>query len=255
MTRSSDIYVSAPARVKASSTRHHAALVVSVQASSSPSSSTDGSLVLYPTEASNALAQTLSDALTAQIAADGVPDRGIAFGDAAWARSRVPTATVEMGYLSNRNDAALMATASFRQNVAIGVRDGIEAYMPAIVARRDAIRAWRSGHPGSIAPGSFAPASAALPGTNGFQFGPVIAWLAGISAVGLVLLFRDAVARALVVFGALVVRLLGAVMWLQRRVIRGRRRRLRTRTSTRLDDTPPGRGGSEAGSVYDDIPL
>ena len=153
---------------------------------------------MYPSQRSAAFAQTLSDALSAQISIDGVPDGGMVLGDPAWVHSPVPVATVEMGYLSNRNDAALMATASFRQDVAIGVRDGVEAYMPAIIARRDAIRAWRSGHRGRCRRRSH-PASAALPATNGFQFGPVIAWLAAISVVGLVLLFRDAVARVLVV--------------------------------------------------------
>ena len=84
-----------------------------------------------------------------------------------------------------RTDATLMATTSFRQDVAAGVRNGVEAYMPSIIARRNAIRAWRSDHPAAVAPGAFAPASATLPGTSGFQFAPVIAWLLAIVAVGL----------------------------------------------------------------------
>ena len=67
---------------------------------------------------------------------------------------------------------------------------------PAIIARRDAIRAWRSGHPGACFRGLADARVGGAAGTKGFQFGPVIAWLAGISAVGLVLLFRDAVARS-----------------------------------------------------------
>ena len=232
MTRDADVYVSAATRQKISTT-HRAALVVSVHAAASSNPATDASLVLYPNQRSVAFAQTLSDALTAQISVDGVPGGGVVFGDAAWVHSPAPVATVDMGYLSNRSDAALMATASFRQDVAIGVRDGVEAYLPAIIARRDAIRAWRSGHSGSPAEGSLAPASAALPGTKGFQFGPVIAWLAAISVVGLVLLFRDAVARVLVVIIALVVRLAGGVMWLRRAAIRRRRRRRRVRTDVR----------------------
>jgi len=126
--------------------------------------------------------------------------------------------------------------------------------MPAIIARRDAIRAWRSGHHATVSPGSLAPASAALPGSQGFQFGPVIASLLAVSAAGLILLFRDAVARILVVLGAVVVRLISGVfrgvMWLRRAAIRGRRRRGRARTRARPE--PPYR---RSGSVYDDIPL
>jgi hypothetical protein len=224
--------------------------VVSIHAATSTNAATSASLVLYPNQRSAAFAQTLTDALSAQTGIDGVPGGGVVFGDPAWIHSLTPVATVEMGYLSNRSDAALMASASFRQDVAIGVRDGVEAYLPAIVARRDAIRAWRSIHSGSLAVGSLAPASATLPGTKGFQFGTVIAWLAAISAVGLVLLFRNAVARVLVVLIALVVRLVGGVMWLRRAAIRRRRRRRRVRTDVRSEQTY-----QRSGSVYDDIPL
>jgi N-acetylmuramoyl-L-alanine amidase len=253
MTRTADVYVS-PARRVQISAAHHAALVVSIHAATSTNPRIAAALVLYPTAASAGFAQTLSDALNAQITADGVPDGGVQLGDAAWARSRVPAATVDTGYLSNRTDAALMATRSFRQDVAIGIRNGVEAYMPAIIARRDAIRTWRSGHSGTVTPGSLAPASAALPGTQGFQFGPVIAWLLALSAVGLILLFRDAVARILVVLGAVLARLISAVfrgvMWLRRAALRSRRRRRRVSTGAR-----PEQPYRRSGSVYDDIPL
>ena len=83
MTRSTDAYVSAARREQVSMT-HHAALVVSVHAGASSNPRTAGSLVRYPTGASALFAQTVSDALTAQITADGVPDAGFALGDAAW---------------------------------------------------------------------------------------------------------------------------------------------------------------------------
>ncbi len=158
-----------------------------------------------------------------------LPDGGVALGDAPWVRSRVPVVTVEIGYLSNGTDATLMATTSFRQDVAEGMRDGVEAYMPAIISRRNAILAWRNDHPAAVAPSGFAPAAAAIPGTTGFQFEPVIAWLLAIVGVGLLLLFRDAVARVLVVVIAIFVRLFGGVMWLRRAAIRRRRRRQRER--------------------------
>jgi N-acetylmuramoyl-L-alanine amidase len=249
MTRSSDVYVSAARRQRVS-IAHHAALVVSIHSGNAADPRTAGSLVLYPTNASAGVAQTLSDALTAQTSIDGMPDGGVTFGDPAWTHNPVPVATVEIGYLSNQTDASLMASASYRQDVAVGLRDGVEAYMPAIIARRDAIRAWRSSHPGTVAPGSLAPASAAIPGTSGFQFGPVIAWLAGVGVVGLVLLFRDAVARLLVVLIALVLRLFGGVMWLRRAALRRRRRRRRVDP-----DSPLEQPVSRSGSVYDDIPL
>jgi hypothetical protein len=145
-----------------------------------------------------------------------------------------------------------MTTSSFREDVAAGVRDGVEAYMPAIIARRDAILAWRSGHPASVSPGAYKPASAAIPGASGFQFEPVIAWFLAIVAVGLVLLFREAVARVLVVVIAMIVRLFGGVMWVRRAAIRRRRRKQHTQGSAR---SRPKSLEPRRGSVYDDIPL
>lgn len=255
MTRNADAYVSATRREQVS-IAHHAALVVSVHAAASSNARTSGSLVLYPTGASALFAQTVSDALTAQITADGASSAGVALGDPAWTRSPAPVATVEMGYLTDRSDASLMATARFRQDVAIGVRDGVEAYMPAIIARRDAIRAWRSGHGDAISAGGLAPASAAISGASGFQFGAVIAWLVGIGLVALVLLFRDAVARILVVIIALVGRLLGAVMRLARAAIRHQHQRRRRRTPPSLSASAfEEREPHRSDSVYDDIPL
>jgi N-acetylmuramoyl-L-alanine amidase len=253
MTRTTDTYVSDARRVQIS-VAHHAALVVSIHANSSSDPRTDGSMVMYPTAASAAFAQTLDDALTAQITNDGVPDDGFALGDAAWLDNPVPVATVEMAYLSNPTDAGLMATATFRRDVAIGVRNGIEAYMPGIIAKRSAILAWRHAHHVVAAAGSLTPASATLPGTNGFQFGPVIAWLAGLSLVGVILLFRDAVARVIVVLIAVIGRLLAGVMSVQRAAIRRGRRRQRAHThATHAPDAS--RSTTQRRSVYDDIPM
>lgn len=260
MTRTTDVSVSDARRVQIS-TAHHAALVVSIHANTASDPRTDGSMVMYPTTASASFAQTLDDAVTAQITNDGVPDDGFALGDAAWLDSTVPVATVEMAYLSNPTDAALMATARFREDVAIGVRNGLEAYMPGIIARRNAILAWRHAHHVAAGAGSLTPASATLPGTNGFQFGPVIAWFVGLSLVGVVLLFRDSVARVLVVLLALIARLLGGVMWVQRAAIRRRRRCRRAYTSVDSTHTRVRRGNdasrrnSQRSSVYDDIPM
>ena len=256
MTRTTDVYVS-DTRRRQISTARHAALVVSIHANTSSDPRADGSMVLYPTAASAALAQTLDDALTAQITNDGVPDDGFAVGDAAWLDNPVPAATVAMAYLSNPTDAALMATGRFREDVAIGVRNGIEAYMPGIIARRNAILAWRRAHHGAATRGALTPASATVPGTNGFQFGPVIAWLVGLSLVGVILLFRDAVARVIVVLIALIGRLLAGVMSVQRAAIRRRRRRQREYThathATHASDVS--RSPTQRRSVYDDIPM
>ena len=45
--------------------------------------------------------------------------------------SRVPTTIVEMGFLSNRSDDSLMATDYFRQEAAIGIANGLDAFLEA----------------------------------------------------------------------------------------------------------------------------
>jgi N-acetylmuramoyl-L-alanine amidase len=247
MTRSSDVYVSQTRRQQLSKA-HRAALVVSVQAGSSSNSKATGCEVTYPTAGGRNFALTLSDALQVQLSPDGVTDDGVALDAQSWSGSAVPTATVKMAYLSNPDEAALIATPAFRQSVAAGIRDGIEAYMPAIIARRSAIIAWRDDHPGAVSP-SLAPTSAPIVQGKGFQFGPVIAWLAGIAIVGLILLFRDAVARVLVVLIALIGRLVGLVLRTRRAMVRRRRRRRRER---QLEKQGPAqaRRGRQRGSAY-----
>jgi N-acetylmuramoyl-L-alanine amidase len=252
MTRSADAYVSTTRREQLSAA-HHAALVVSVQTGSSSDSKATGCLVTYPVAASRDFAQTLSDGLQGQLGTYGVPDSGVALDAKLWPASAVPAATVAMAYLSNPGEASLLATPAFRETVAAGIRDGVEAYMPAIVARRNAILAWRDAHPGPTSP-SLRPAAAAVPQGKGFQFAPVIEWLAGIAVVGLVLLFRDAVARVLVVLLALIGRIVGFVLRLRRAMVRRRRRRHRAHGAASSVAVTARRSGGR-GSVYDDIPL
>ncbi len=272
MTRTGDSFVT-DARREQISIAHHAALLLSVQASSSTSAKTSGAMVRYATASSVKFAQTVSDALGAQITDDGMPVGGVSSGGTAWAHNPVPAAIVDIGYLSNPTDAALLATATLREDLAVGVRDGIEAYMPAVVARRDAILAWRNAHPGAVSP-ALAPASVTVQEGQGFRFAPLIEWFLGIALVGLILLWRDQVARVLVVLGAVVVRLFGSVGWLRRAAVRRRRRKLRGRTlpmseamgartwelrATSMAESEPIQVVADArrrvASVYDDIPL
>ena len=252
MTRGADVYVSDAQRQRISS-KHHAVLVVSIVANVSSNRKAAGSLVTYASTASRVFAQTVSDALGAGTTPDGVPDLGVAADPAAWPGSHVSTAAVKMAYLSNPTEAALVTTAAFRDDVAAAIRNGLEAYMPQIVARRNEILAWRNAHPGSVSP-SLRPTSANIEQGTGFRFGPLILSLLAIAAVGLVLLFRDAVARVLVLVIAVIARLFGGLLWLQRAAIRRRRRRRRVGTDVRTEQPyePPRR---RAGSVYDDIPL
>jgi N-acetylmuramoyl-L-alanine amidase len=125
----------------------HAALFVSIHCNSlSEDATVGGSLVLYPGNAALGFAKTMSDALARDLAVAGVQSDGVQLRDTWWIHATMPTVTVEMAYLSNRHEAALMATDAFRWNVAQAIRDGIERYEPDIAQRKAAIIAWRQAH-------------------------------------------------------------------------------------------------------------
>ena len=93
----------------------------------------------YPTcaahyEASDALSRAL---LSAFCEATGMKDLGKREMDnqtgVNW--SEVPTTTVEMGFLSNEADDRLMATEEFRQNAAVGIANGLDAYFASLNPR------------------------------------------------------------------------------------------------------------------------
>lgn len=86
----------------------------------------------YPTCAehyaeSRRLSELVLDAFCAQTGIDRLPVREMDdMTGTNW--SLVPTTIVEMGFLSNTSDDRLMDTDYFRQEAAIGIADGIEAY-------------------------------------------------------------------------------------------------------------------------------
>jgi hypothetical protein len=82
-----------------------------------------------------------------------------------------------------------MATASFRQQVATAIRDGIERYDPDIAIRASQIRAWHAQHPGAAvstpAPAPRGAAAAAVAPSHS-MLGTLIFWtviVGGILAV------------------------------------------------------------------------
>ena len=102
MTRSTDAYVSASRRAQLSKA-HHAVLVISVGAATAANPNTRGTLVLYPGSAGKAFAQTVSDALAAQVTTDGLPDGGTALGDVSWFTSTSPGSDGRDGVSQQQN--------------------------------------------------------------------------------------------------------------------------------------------------------
>lgn len=120
-------------------------LFVSVHANSHTNAGIRGSLVLYydkdypqadypPSDAmaaltpeSKKLAQLVQDNM---VKAAGTVDRGIVPSAVYVARmGSVPSVLVETAFLSNGEDAALLADGGFRQKFAVGIGNGISAYL------------------------------------------------------------------------------------------------------------------------------
>lgn len=71
-------------------------------------------------------AEALGSAITAET---GLPLRSSKFGNFKVLRdSRVPSTLVEVGYLTNREDAKLLASAEFQKRLAAGISNGIIHY-------------------------------------------------------------------------------------------------------------------------------
>ncbi len=146
LTRDSDTYLGLQQRVDIANAKN-ADIFISVHANAHPSSSVQGSLVLYfnqsyekssyPASAamrrltpqSKALAESIEKHMSTVA---GTIDRGIVPSSVYVARrGSIPSVLVETAFLSNRSDAEKLANGVFRQKLAVGIADGIEALYPA----------------------------------------------------------------------------------------------------------------------------
>jgi N-acetylmuramoyl-L-alanine amidase len=83
-------------------------------------------------------ASTVQETVAAALASSGLPNRGIRrdtnvynSGFYVLRNSRVPAVLVEMAYITNPNDAALLRSADFRQQMAQALREGLLRYLGA----------------------------------------------------------------------------------------------------------------------------
>ncbi|HEX6538870.1 MAG TPA: N-acetylmuramoyl-L-alanine amidase [Candidatus Dormibacteraeota bacterium] len=244
LTRTSDTWVTISDREQIAIDAH-AERFVSIHCNSYADSSASGSLVLYPGDASLAFAQTIANNLGTGLAPSGVPDQGVVLRDDWWIHNPMPTATAEIAYLSNPREAALLASADFRQQVAVAIRNGIEQGDPDIATRKAQLLAWRQAHPGATprpapvvhpvtqpAPASH---SATAPGGKGGAAGAVLAVLVLLGVGGAVVWYREPLLRA---------------TGLRRAAARRRRRRVRLQTLTAITEQR-----WVQRSVYDDLPF
>jgi N-acetylmuramoyl-L-alanine amidase len=193
LTRSSDTWVTIADR-EAVATSSHAALFVSIHCNAYSDPAVGGSLVLFPNATSQPFAQALSDALGRGLASAGVASDGIQLRDNWWVSNPMPTATAEVAYISNPQEAALMVAEDFRQQAAVALRDGLERFDPNIAIRKAQLQDWARQHPGRPLPtapvsGVAAAAHAGSPPPSS-PLAAVLLWLSLAAAVAAAVRWR-----------------------------------------------------------------
>ena len=162
LTRTTDVYVGIDQR-SATARKARADFFVSIHENSFPDPASTGSLVLYPNDNDLNYANTIENAVAA--ATPKVPNMGTQLRDNWWIHLPMPACTVESAYLSNPDEAAMMATEQYRAQVAQGVLKGLLAYSPDIATRsvqiekalraRQAAAALRPSRPAAAGGGGF----------------------------------------------------------------------------------------------------
>ncbi len=125
LTRESDTYPTLPDRVKIAE-NVGANIFISVHANSG-SATASGVETYYTRAASRDLANVMHKHL---VQASGLADRKVRTQSLHVTReTTMPAVLLECGYLSNKNDDALLATDEYRNKVAQGIVDGIKEYL------------------------------------------------------------------------------------------------------------------------------
>ena len=128
MTRTGDYYIELEDRA-AMANRLRADLFVSIHADSFPKSSRRGFTIYIANGASRA-SHRAADAIEASMAGMGLNSWGTRKANYhVLVETNGPAVLVEMGHLSNRNDAALLRDSSFQNRMAQAIADGITDYL------------------------------------------------------------------------------------------------------------------------------
>lgn len=126
LTRSDDTFLELKERA-AIANNLNADLFVSVHANSSTSSAASGTETYYQRQASKELANVMHKYL---VQATGLSNRGVKYGNFHVIReTKMPAVLLEVGYLSNKKDEALLFTESLQNSVAAGMAKGIKEYL------------------------------------------------------------------------------------------------------------------------------
>ncbi len=127
MTRTSDYFVELKDRA-AIANRLRADLFVSIHSDSFPKSSRRGYTV-YIAKSASSSSRRAANAIVRSMSGTGLNSFGVqTAGYHVLTGTRGPAVLVELGYLSNRREAALLRSSSFQNRLAQAVADGISDY-------------------------------------------------------------------------------------------------------------------------------
>ncbi|HSW00824.1 MAG TPA: N-acetylmuramoyl-L-alanine amidase [Sedimentisphaerales bacterium] len=128
MTRWQDIFIELEERAEIGN-RRQAALFVSIHSDSAPSSSAQG-FTIYVAAGASAESYRAAHAINQAMEKTGMNNRGVREEDfRVLMKSKGPAVLIELGYLSNPQDAARLADDRFRDRLAKAIADGIQAYL------------------------------------------------------------------------------------------------------------------------------
>jgi len=128
MTRQRNEYIELEARAEIAN-RRNADLFVSIHADSAPTPSARG-FTVYIANAASADSQRAARDIARAMATTGMESRGVRREDyRVLVTTRGPAVLVEMGYLSNRQDAARLQDSAFQDKLAAAIATGIIDYL------------------------------------------------------------------------------------------------------------------------------
>jgi N-acetylmuramoyl-L-alanine amidase len=265
LTRTTDASVSIAQRA-ATCIGAHAAVMLAIYINAWYTPTPEGSVVLYPYARDIPFAKAIDQAVAAFIAPYAGHDGGIVLRSNWWLTPPMPVATLEPLFITNPHDAALLAQPTIRQGLAAALRDGIESFLPAILARKNALTtatpaaqptsggAVGPSHSGAAAPappgaqrgsgstgGAHVPAAAAS--SPGNPLGTVVLWLFLIGGAALTIRHRRSLVPLVLAVGALAMRPIGDAA-IRRHASRRRQRAARQRAGSRIATraVPPASG-------------
>jgi N-acetylmuramoyl-L-alanine amidase len=192
MTRTTDTDVSI-SQAESIAVRSHAQVLISLWVNDWTDGSLEGSTVFIPYQRDQSLAQKLDTGIASAIGPLGMADRGIQLLPQLWVHAPMPAVTIEVGFMSNRQDSQLLAEPSFRARVADGLAGGIVAFAPQIPKIETRLLAYRRAEAKVVA----AQRAAAAQGRSARQLQRWLPLLLILDALLALALYREAIWRKL----------------------------------------------------------